>query len=126
VEDVRVDRIELEPRVHAVPAGVVGELAGVLELMVAGGGLDQHRRQVTEVGGQRVDHVVDRVAGEVLGGKAAQPRQRGRELGITGGPASRVPPERSTPGQNSTTPPGRAMPCCLRLVSSERARPAPR
>ena len=67
LERVRLDRVELQPRVDTVGAGALGELVGVLALRVARGALDQHRGHAREVLLQRVQEgLVDRVPGEVV------------------------------------------------------------
>ena len=70
LEGVRLDRVELEPRLDAVCAGAFGELMGVLAHRVGGRALDQHRRQPGEILLERVQQrLVDRAVPEVARGE---------------------------------------------------------
>ena len=110
LEVVRVDRVQLEPYVDAVAAGVLGEAVGILDDDVARTALDEHRRQPGEVGAERVeDGVVGRMPAQVRLGEAAelldaQARLPVRHL------ACRVSKLSRNPGQSMRVPPGSGRP----------------
>ena len=72
MEVVGVHSEQLETGVHPAILGVVGELAGLLQERIAGGGLDQHRRQVGQVRGQGIDQrIIGGMPGQVQASRDA-------------------------------------------------------
>jgi len=70
VEVVGVDGKQLEAGGHAAFLGMVGQLAGLGQQRIAGGGLNQQRRQAGQVRGQRIDQrIVSGVPGQVEAGR---------------------------------------------------------